>query len=224
MYINQLLYRNFCPYSAEFKEAIQNYQTLSFLNKITVIAISTLAALASFFIGGLLAFPVFIRIVTAYSQHKGQLEEYEDIELDCKGFGNNARAIDHEEFNRLQPLTTVGWAELHMQQEENLLLDYYHYMSQPEWCLESLPYRNVSAAIRKKIGTNPNDLIRFIRSANLDQLVALSTFFVKGEKNYQQLESDLDKEQSRLHFESFVENANRGVLDTWISRVGEVIR
>ena len=220
MKVESYLYQYLCPYSPTFKQSLQQFHSLETTVKVSILAITLFTGISSFFIGGLLALPVFTYVVdSAFTSQCASI-----LPENYQGLTDDIRGAEHPEIANLAPLIAIEWEEDQMFDIDNNLLNCYQFMSQPEWCREDLSYEQLSEYVQTFFNSNLDELLLFIRSANLDQLIILSTFFVKSEKKYQQLESSLEKTLARRRFESFVCNANSRVLDTWIQRVRELIR
>lgn len=221
------LSRHLNPFSDQFQTAIDDFKKQDLIVQVQVIGLSILAAVATFFVLGLGAIPVFrwaVQMLKPINQ-EDQVDLFQSKRLQRENEKKRADSMVGE-----LPVCVINShhcrfpeIDLEMDREwmrEDLtngsqLQELYSLMRTPTWNPPCFDVDRFVCSFNNGYGSTSLDMIKYIQQANFKQLKAMSAYFVSHE-GYM-IENDLT---DRCF--TFVELANKGVLSAWLARAREL--
>lgn len=209
--------QTFIPTRQETKLQWKIFQTFNLERRVTVIAMTIFAAICSFWMLGLFAVPAFVWGVKMLTH-----TETESDKFTCPA---RIHYIS-KELHKLRNIQLHHWEDHHLDEEDNLLIRSFNYISHPKWQScdfefdQHQEYYQVDVIAR----TYPQFYINKIRRGNRATLKYFASFFIEGELHFRSPIRRGDPERLKSLGWSFVHNANNGILDAWFDRARELSR
>jgi len=215
------MHQSLCPFSSGFQSAIDKFHAFTLDKKIAVIALTLIAGIASFFVLGMLAIPVFGWSVSLFEGSQTNPED--EVPVPLTSFANKSRDDEQDILSMTKEhpfLTYKKWTDSDLLDSTTRLAKFFRILSHPYWTKNDFHFNDFVLHVEQNFGNHPFGLSTFISKADIEQLKEIATFLVQGELIYQnEKRPDIKSQMQTL---SFSHNANLGLLDAWIVRLREI--